>query len=108
MEFVVYLICPVLLSYWWEMKTGLSLCLSCFTWRISGSLSVSDIITSSAYTATLSHGSRLFSSCLSPAVRMSITKIHAREILDSRGNPTVEVDLWTEKGDDLKFDVSSF
>ncbi|XP_078064967.1 alpha-enolase-like, partial [Mustelus asterias] len=29
---------------------------------------------------------------------MSITKIHAREILDSRGNPTVEVDLWTDKG----------
>ncbi|KAM8898778.1 beta-enolase-like isoform 6-T12 [Spinachia spinachia] len=31
-------------------------------------------------------------------IRMSITKIHAREILDSRGNPTVEVDLWTAKG----------
>ncbi|XP_035289061.1 beta-enolase-like [Anguilla rostrata] len=29
---------------------------------------------------------------------MSITKIHAREILDSRGNPTVEVDLYTHKG----------
>ncbi|CAJ0963851.1 unnamed protein product, partial [Ranitomeya imitator] len=29
---------------------------------------------------------------------MSIQKIHAREILDSRGNPTVEVDLYTEKG----------
>ncbi|XP_078507653.1 gamma-enolase [Lissotriton helveticus] len=29
---------------------------------------------------------------------MSIQKIHAREILDSRGNPTVEVDLCTEKG----------
>ncbi|XP_041926164.1 beta-enolase [Alosa sapidissima] len=29
---------------------------------------------------------------------MSITKIHAREILDSRGNPTVEVDLYTSKG----------
>ncbi|KAM9414350.1 beta-enolase [Pholidichthys leucotaenia] len=29
---------------------------------------------------------------------MSISKIHAREILDSRGNPTVEVDLWTAKG----------
>lgn len=27
-----------------------------------------------------------------------IKKILAREILDSRGNPTVEVDLWTEKG----------
>ncbi|XP_073731755.1 beta-enolase [Misgurnus anguillicaudatus] len=32
------------------------------------------------------------------ALRMSITKIHAREILDSRGNPTVEVDLYTTKG----------
>uniref|UniRef100_S4RG79 Enolase n=1 Tax=Petromyzon marinus TaxID=7757 RepID=S4RG79_PETMA len=29
---------------------------------------------------------------------MSILKIHAREILDSRGNPTVEVDLHTERG----------
>jgi len=27
-----------------------------------------------------------------------IKSIHAREILDSRGNPTVEVDLWTEGG----------
>nr|XP_042703343.1 beta-enolase isoform X3 [Chrysemys picta bellii] len=29
---------------------------------------------------------------------MSIQKIYAREILDSRGNPTVEVDLHTAKG----------
>jgi len=29
---------------------------------------------------------------------MSITHIHARQIFDSRGNPTVEVDLYTEKG----------
>ena len=34
---------------------------------------------------------------LSPA-KMSITNIHAREIFDSRGNPTVEVDLHTSKG----------
>jgi len=27
-----------------------------------------------------------------------ITKIHAREVLDSRGNPTVEVEVSTEKG----------
>jgi len=27
-----------------------------------------------------------------------IEHIHAREILDSRGNPTVEVDVWTENG----------
>jgi len=27
-----------------------------------------------------------------------IKRIHAREILDSRGNPTVEVDLWTDSG----------
>ncbi|PAV60328.1 hypothetical protein WR25_15437 [Diploscapter pachys] len=31
-------------------------------------------------------------------LRMPITKIHAREIYDSRGNPTVEVDLYTDKG----------
>ncbi|XP_007493097.1 alpha-enolase isoform X2 [Monodelphis domestica] len=29
---------------------------------------------------------------------MSILKLHAREIFDSRGNPTVEVDLCTSKG----------
>lgn len=29
---------------------------------------------------------------------MSIQKIHARQIFDSRGNPTVEVDLHTAKG----------
>ena len=29
---------------------------------------------------------------------MSIKKIHARSIYDSRGNPTVEVDLHTDKG----------
>ena len=29
---------------------------------------------------------------------MTILKIHARQIFDSRGNPTVEVDLTTEKG----------
>jgi enolase len=29
---------------------------------------------------------------------MSITKVHARQIFDSRGNPTVEVDVWTAKG----------
>ncbi|MCP4336682.1 MAG: phosphopyruvate hydratase [Mycoplasma sp.] len=28
----------------------------------------------------------------------AITKIHAREVLDSRGNPTVQVEVWTEFG----------
>ena len=28
----------------------------------------------------------------------SISDIHARQILDSRGNPTVEADVVTEKG----------
>ena len=27
---------------------------------------------------------------------MTVTRIHGREILDSRGNPTVEVDLWAD------------
>uniref|UniRef100_H2UN91 phosphopyruvate hydratase n=1 Tax=Takifugu rubripes TaxID=31033 RepID=H2UN91_TAKRU len=31
-------------------------------------------------------------------ITMSIVSIHAREIFDSRGNPTVEVDLCTDKG----------
>jgi len=29
---------------------------------------------------------------------MAISKIHARQIYDSRGNPTIEVDLVTKKG----------
>ena len=29
---------------------------------------------------------------------MSITKIHARSVYDSRGNPTVEVDVVTSTG----------
>ena len=33
-----------------------------------------------------------------PRLKMPITKILARQIYDSRGNPTVEVDLTTEKG----------
>lgn len=39
---------------------------------------------------------------------MSILKIHAREIFDSRGNPTVEVDLFTNKGESLAVDVYFF
>uniref|UniRef100_W5LL56 phosphopyruvate hydratase n=1 Tax=Astyanax mexicanus TaxID=7994 RepID=W5LL56_ASTMX len=38
---------------------------------------------------------------------MSIVSIVAREILDSRGNPTVEVDLRTEKGDLFRAAVPS-
>ncbi|KAG0024856.1 hypothetical protein BGZ80_003715, partial [Entomortierella chlamydospora] len=29
---------------------------------------------------------------------MAITKVHARQIFDSRGNPTVEVEVTTAKG----------
>ena len=37
--------------------------------------------------------------CLRRRSTMSkICKIHARQIFDSRGNPTVEVDLTTDKG----------
>ena len=28
----------------------------------------------------------------------NVTKVHAREIFDSRGNPTVEVEVTTSKG----------
>lgn len=35
---------------------------------------------------------------------MPITKIHARQIFDSRGNPTVEVDVTTNKGKHLVLD----
>lgn len=38
---------------------------------------------------------------------MSVLKIHAREIFDSRGNPTVEVDLYTKKGNDFNYFVMS-
>ena len=41
----------------------------------------------------------LFDFSRQPFLRMPITKIHAREIYDSRGNPTVEVDLYTDKGE---------
>ena len=37
---------------------------------------------------------------------MSIEKIWAREILDSRGNPTVEVDLHTAKGSEQGMGLS--
>ena len=37
-------------------------------------------------------------SVASPMARTSISKIVGREILDSRGNPTVEVDVWLEGG----------
>lgn len=40
--------------------------------------------------------------------RMSIVNIFAREILDSRGNPTVEVDLHTEKGKKINKRMQSF
>jgi enolase len=33
-----------------------------------------------------------------PNLQAQITKIHGREIIDSRGNPTVEVDLYTDEG----------
>jgi enolase len=36
-----------------------------------------------------------------------ITEIIAREILDSRGNPTVEVEVWTESGANGKAAVPS-
>ena len=36
-----------------------------------------------------------------------ITDVHAREILDSRGNPTVEVDLVLEDGTFARADVPS-
>lgn len=39
---------------------------------------------------------------------MSILKIHAREIFDSRGNPTVEVDLYTKKGNLYFYVLSIF
>ena len=29
---------------------------------------------------------------------MAITKVHARQVYDSRGNPTVELDVVTETG----------
>lgn len=35
---------------------------------------------------------------LKKAVPGVVTKCHARQIIDSRGNPTVEVDVWTGKG----------
>ncbi len=36
-----------------------------------------------------------------------INKVHARQILDSRGNPTIEVDIWTTCGAMGRFAVPS-
>ncbi|MFC1618016.1 phosphopyruvate hydratase [Patescibacteria group bacterium] len=38
---------------------------------------------------------------------MKITQIHAREILDSRGNPTIETKVWLEDGSIGQFGVPS-
>ena len=38
---------------------------------------------------------------------MIIEKVHAREILDSRGNPTVEVEVTLESGVTLRFSNKS-
>ena len=38
---------------------------------------------------------------------MKIEKILGREILDSRGNPTIEVDVWLESGDKARDTVPS-
>ena len=35
--------------------------------------------------------------------KKKIAAVHAREILDSRGNPTVEADVTTEEGKDFIF-----
>jgi len=40
----------------------------------------------------------LLLNCMLKFLRMAISKIHARQIYDSRGNPTVEVDLITSDG----------
>ena len=45
-----------------------------------------------------SHWRQITFQIRSLASRMPIKKIHARQIYDSRGNPTVEVELTTEKG----------
>ena len=37
---------------------------------------------------------------------MIIENVHAREILDSRGNPTVEVEVSLKSGVVLKFNIS--
>lgn len=42
--------------------------------------------------------SRIAGAISAKRMASSITGVHAREIIDSRGNPTLEVDLTTEKG----------
>lgn len=44
----------------------------------------------------------------SALLTMPITRVHARSIYDSRGNPTVEVDLTTEKGIVCRFFFNYF
>lgn len=44
------------------------------------------------------HTSHSIPSSFKPLANMVLQKIWARQIFDSRGNPTVEVDLTTDKG----------
>jgi hypothetical protein len=50
------------------------------------------------YLAIASSSKHQLSLPLNQTANMAITKIHARSVYDSRGNPTVEVDLVSETG----------
>jgi enolase len=52
-------------------------------------------------------GRRLANKAMSTRTFATIANIHAREILDSRGNPTVEVDLTSSTGDVFRAAVPS-
>eukprot|EP00611_Tribonema_gayanum_P026745 TRINITY_DN6443_c0_g1_i1.p1 TRINITY_DN6443_c0_g1~~TRINITY_DN6443_c0_g1_i1.p1 ORF type:complete len:480 (-),score=179.96 TRINITY_DN6443_c0_g1_i1:321-1760(-) len=62
---------------------------------VAGVASVDALVHTPFIGAKVAAATRSSSSALSMA---TITKIHGREIIDSRGNPTVEVDLYTEDG----------
>src|SRR5665648_301608 len=55
-----------------------------------------NFVLSFGFTATVKYLQALFIS--GDILTYTIEQIKAREILDSRGNPTVEVDVWTEFG----------
>ena len=47
---------------------------------------------------TSSHRSLLQAKTLSGMTPSAVTKVIGRQIIDSRGNPTVEADVYTHKG----------
>lgn len=67
-------------------------------WALHGPSQRSSISSQGLYLEASSSFLSLHTHPCTPIAVMSVEKVLARQIFDSRGNPTVEVDLWTAKG----------